>query len=86
MNEEQKDFIKTLDEAMGIVSSALNKLNLSREIYEEWMLNQEFKKEVERINEKSLDYVENRLMIKINQGDLNAIQFYLKTKGKKRGY
>jgi hypothetical protein len=41
---------------------------------------------IQEVNEKTIDYVENKLIQEINKGNLNAIQFYLKTKGKNRGY
>jgi hypothetical protein len=84
--ERQEEFLVTLQKSMGVVSTALQNLHIPREEYDTWIKNNEFKKRIEKINELTLDYVENQLLKKIYDGDLTAIQFYLKTKGKKRGY
>jgi hypothetical protein len=86
MNERQELFIEELGRSLGIISVALQKTGISRDEYEEWGKNKLFVEQINRINEMSLDYVENRLLNLINNGDLSAIQFYLKTKGQKRGY
>jgi len=86
MTELQLNFLDTLEKSLGITSVALKTLEIERETYEGWLNNLEFKKRITQINEGSIDFVENKLLQKINQNDLNAIQFYLKTKGKKRGY
>lgn len=86
MTERQDEFLRILESSLGIVSVALQKTGVSREEYEGWLNNKEFKDRTNRVNETSVDYVENKLLQQINQGDLSAIQFYLKTKGKKRGY
>lgn len=38
------------------------------------------------INQATLDLAESKLITKINEGHLTAVIFYLKTKGKARGY
>lgn len=86
ITEIQELFIQELRENLGVVSKALTKVNITREEYNNWLRNQEFKKKVDEVNELSIDYVENKLLTQIQKGDLQAIQFYLKTKGKKRGY
>ena len=86
MTDEQILFLEVLEKSLGIISLALQKTEISRETYEGWLKNVDFKQRLDRISETSVDYVENKLLQQINQGDLSAIQFYLKTKGKKRGY
>jgi hypothetical protein len=86
MNEEQKYFIEHYKKSLGILSVALAKCEVTQETYNGWLRNKEFVKAVEDANNTSVDYVENKLLNLINEGDLQAIQFYLKTKGKKRGY
>jgi len=86
LTDEQESFLSNLEKQMGILSSALQKSNITQEKYDDWYRNVEFKKRVNLINERSIDFVENQLLKKINEGDLSAIQFYLKTKGEKRGY
>lgn len=86
MTDEQILFLEVLEKSLGIISLALQKTEISRDTYEGWLKNVEFKQRLDRIGETSVDYVENKLLQQINQGDLSAIQFYLKTKGKKRGY
>lgn len=85
-SEKQELFLDTLEKSLGVVSLALQKTEIPREEYDNWLKNLSFKKRVDSINELSLDFVENKLLKKIKDDDLNAIQFYLKTKGKKRGY
>ena len=86
LSDIQEEFLSTLEKSMGVVSSVLKKMDISRSQYDSWMKNLEFKNRVDIINEASLDFVENQLLKQIKDGDLAAIQFYLKTKGKKRGY
>jgi hypothetical protein len=86
LSEKQELFLDLLEKSLGVVSLALQKSEITKEDYDNWMKNQTFKKRVDNINELSIDFVENKLLKKIQNDDLNAIQFYLKTKGKRRGY
>ena len=85
-NEKQLLFLDFLEKSLGVVSLALQKSEITREEYDGWLTNVSFKQKVNDINELSVDFVENKLLKRIREDDLNAIQFYLKTKGKKRGY
>lgn len=86
MTGQQEVFLEVLTKSMGIVSLALQTTQIDRTEFDNWLKNQDFKKRIEDINETSLDFVENKLLKKIKDDDLSAIQFYLKTKGKDRGY
>jgi hypothetical protein len=86
MTTKQKEFLQILETTLGNVTMSLNKTGIDREEFDEWMDEIDFLMEYRKVEDKSLDYVENKLIQEINKGNLSAIQFYLKTKGKNRGY
>ena len=84
---KKKTFLKFLKEGMGIVSYACDKTNISRQTFYNWKDNDDdFAQQAEDIQETTVDMAESKLLTSINEGNVAAIIFYLKTKGKKRGY
>lgn len=76
-----------LAESKGIVSYACEAVKITRKTFYEWVKEDaEFAEKVEEITESTLDKVEGKLLEAINDDNLTAIIFYLKTKGRKRGY
>lgn len=79
--------IKALDQFKGIVKSACAKAGIDRSTHYMWMKkDQEYKQRVEMVHENAIDIVESKLFDRIEADDTTSIIFYLKTKGKKRGY
>ena len=84
---KQTVFLKALAESKGIISYACEKCNISRQTYYNWLeAYPEFAEKADEINEATLDRVEGKLLEAIADDNIAAIIFYLKTKGKKRGY
>lgn len=80
-------FLKAFKESLGVISYACDKANVSRQTYYDWIKkDEEFARNAENVEEESVDLAESKLKIAINEGNITAILFYLKTKGKKRGY
>lgn len=87
MTRQQSDFLVSLEKSLGIITAAIEATGVSRAKYISWLnVDEEFSKRVDLIMEKQIDFVESKLLEKINKGDTTAITFYLKTKGKDRGY
>jgi hypothetical protein len=100
MDTKKEEIVIALSECHGIVTDACRKSGVPRSTYYKWLNEDaEFKKAVEDTQEEALDFVEGQLFKKINgvevqQGENifsqppsdTAIIFYLKTKGKRRGY
>lgn len=85
--EYKKKFLVAFEEAMGIVSYACRKSNVHRSTYYTWYNNDpEFAKQIDAINDATVDEVELALLNKIKEGDITAIIFYTKCKMKNRGY
>ena len=85
--ERQELFLKHFRESHGIVSDACQKVGITRACYYKWRDSDlKFKERAEEVEEETIDVVESKLLSAINNDDLTAIIFYLKTKGKKRGY
>ena len=85
--ERQDLFLKHFRESRGIVSYACQKIGITRACYYKWRDSDEkFEERAKEVEEETIDLVESKLLSAINNDDLTAIIFYLKTKGKKRGY
>lgn len=86
LSKEQNSFLEALKLTLGNVSGACAKVKVSRQTYYNWMKIQEFADAVGEVNESNLDYAESKLLSLIRNENPTAIIFYLKTKGKNRGY
>lgn len=85
--ESKKSVLVALEASFGIVSTACKTANISRQTFYRWMQEDEvFKAMVESMQEYTLDFVESHLLKRIKEGSDAAIIFYMKTKGKKRGF
>jgi hypothetical protein len=83
----KEKLIKALIKHLGIVSKACEEVGISRnQFYIYCRTDAAFKEEVDDINEITLDFVEDKLFQNIREGDRSSIMFYIKYKGRKRGY
>ena len=80
-------FVKAFAQSRGIIAPACKAVSINRTTYYDWMeRDPAFAEEVEAIRQEQIDTVESALLNKIEDGDTTAVIFYLKTKGKERGY
>lgn len=85
--EDKNRMIKALEETLGVVTTAAKKVNIARSTHYTWMESDpEYKKQVEDIQDLTLDFVESQLHKQIQDGEVASTIFYMKTKGKRRGY
>ena len=76
-----------LEKSLGIVTSACKEVGLSRNTYYNYYENDdEFSAAVDAIGDITLDFAENQLFKKIKEGSERSSLFYIKYKGKARGY
>ena len=79
--------IKALEKSLGVVTIACKEVGIERSTHYDWLKNdEEYKKAVEDLGDVALDFAESMLHKQIQEKDTTATIFYLKTKGKKRGY
>ena len=99
MKKEQKRtslkkvaMIKALGTTFGNVSKAIanlesNDYTVSRTQHYKWLKeDEEYAQAVEDASDKTLDLVEAALINQVKNGSVQATMFYLKTKGRNRGY
>ena len=85
--QHKKAMIEALEKSLGVVTTACKKVGIGRTTFYGWLQDDpEFAKEVDDIQNIALDYAESQLHKQIGKGNTSATIFYLKTKGKKRGY
>jgi len=79
--------LESLKKNLGNVSLATKEVGIDRTTHYNWMKkDKKYKKAVNEMDDFVLDFAENALFKNINKGNVTAQIFYLKTKGKKRGY
>ena len=85
--QHKKAMLAALEKSLGIVTTACKATGVTRGIYYGWLKrDKDFAAQVDEMQEIALDFAESKLHKKIEQGSDTAIIFYLKTKGKARGY
>jgi hypothetical protein len=85
--QHKKAIIEALEKSLGVVTTACKIVGVGRTTFYEWLKDdEEFAKQVDDIQNIALDYAESQLHKQIGDGSTAATIFYLKTKGKKRGY
>lgn len=86
-NTKKRAFLDALEANLGIVTKAAAAVGMSRDIHYYWLKNDpDYKLAVDELDGSVLDFAEGQLHTLIKEGDTAATIFFLKTKGKKRGY
>ena len=84
---KKESILKALEQSLGIVTVACKKADVPRSTFYKWLNeDEEFAKQVHDIENIALDFAESQLHNQISNNSTAATIFYLKTKGKKRGY
>ena len=83
----KKAILEALEKSLGVVTVACTKLGIHRStFYRYYNEDEEFRKAADEMQEVSLDFAESQLFEQMRSGSSASTIFYLKTKGKKRGY
>ena len=84
---KKEAMLQALENSLGVVTVACKQTDTPRSTYYKWLKEDEdFAQAVKEIENIALDFAESQLHSQIKDGSTSATIFYLKTKGKKRGY
>ena len=84
---KKESILKALEKSLGIVTVACKKANVPRSTFYKWLNeDEEFARQVNDIENIALAFAESQLHQQIQNNSTSATIFYLKTKGKNRGY
>ena len=83
----KKKMIEALEKSLGVVTTAAKNVGIDRTTHYRWMEeDEEYKEKANDLSEVAIDFVESQLHKQIKEGSTSGAIFYLKTKGKNRGY
>ena len=84
---KKEQLLQALTKSLGIVSTACASVDISRTTYYKYYNeDKDFQTLVDDISDVAIDFAESKLFDLIDNGNVAATIFYLKTKGKSRGY
>lgn len=85
--KKKEQFLEVLKSNGNNISKACDAIGINRGTYYFWKeSDKEFAQRCADMDEVIIDLVESSLMKRIKEGDTTATIFFLKTKGKHRGY
>ena len=83
----KKALIEAMEKTLGNVSQSCKMVGIGRTtFYEYYKTDKKFSAACDDCENIALDFVESQLHKQIKEGTPSSTIFYLKTKGKKRGY
>ena len=83
----KKALLEALEKSLGVVTTACKSVGIDRSTFYEYVKNDaKFADAVADVDNIALDFAESQLHKQIQNGEVSSTIFYLKTKGKKRGY
>ena len=86
-HKKKKTFLELYAKNNCNIALTCQKINIDRKTYYNWIKSdKQFDEECDNLREGLIDYAESMLMNKIMEGNITAIIFFLKTRGKTRGY
>lgn len=79
--------IQAMKSSLGNISGSTDQVGINRNTHYNWMKDDpQYAQDIKDCLERSIDFAEASLMKNIQDGNTTATIFYLKTKGKNRGY
>lgn len=79
--------LEALEKSLGVVTTAAKAAGIDRDTHRLWLKDDaEYKAKVEELSDVALDFAESQLHKQILNGEVTSTIFFLKTKGKQRGY
>ena len=83
----RKAVLEALRKSLGVVTTACKKAGVGTSTFYQWVkTDEEFAEQVVSVDDIALDFVESKLFENIDSNRTAEIIFFLKTRGKKRGY
>jgi hypothetical protein len=87
LTTKQKAMLEALEKSLGVVATASKSCGLHRSSHYVWMQESPtYAEAYNDIKELVLDFAESHLHQLISKGDVASTIFFLKTRGKSRGY
>ena len=87
IEHRKRAVISALESSLGIVTTACKKVGIGRTQFYNWVkTDEDFAQQVKDIENIAFDFVESQLFRQIQENNVQATMFYLRTKGKNRGY
>jgi hypothetical protein len=85
--QHKRAMLDALEKSLGVVTAACKAVGIGRTTHYLWLQEDaEYRAAVESLSDVALDFAESQLHKQIKEGNSTATIFFLKTKGKKRGY